>query len=31
VEGAHHLDEVIIRMHWRVGVEDGIRRDTPEH
>jgi hypothetical protein len=31
MEGAHHLDEVIIRTHWRVGVKDGVGRDTPEH
>jgi hypothetical protein len=30
MEGAHHLDEVIIRTHWRVGVEDDVGRDTLE-
>jgi hypothetical protein len=30
VGSAHHLDEVIIRTHWRVGVEDGVGRDTLE-
>jgi hypothetical protein len=28
--GTHHLDEVVIRMHWWMDVEDGVRRDTPE-
>jgi hypothetical protein len=30
MEDAHHLDEVIVRMHWRVGIEDSVGRDTPE-
>jgi hypothetical protein len=28
--GAYHLDEFVIGMHWRVDVEDGVGRDTPE-
>jgi hypothetical protein len=30
MEGAHHINEVVIRMHWQVGVEDGVRRNTPD-
>jgi hypothetical protein len=30
MEDAHHLNEIVIGMHWRVDVEDGVRRDTPE-
>jgi hypothetical protein len=27
---AHHLNEIVIRAHWRVDVKDGVRRDNPE-
>jgi hypothetical protein len=30
VGSAHHLDEVVVRTHWRVDVEDGVGRDTPK-
>jgi hypothetical protein len=30
-EWAHHLDEAIIGMQWRVDVEGGVSRDTLEH
>jgi hypothetical protein len=27
---AHHLNEIIIRAHWRVDAEDGVGRDNLE-
>jgi hypothetical protein len=30
MEDAHHLNEIVIRTHWRVEVEGSVGRDTPK-
>jgi hypothetical protein len=30
MEDAHNLNEIVIKTHWRVDVEDDVGRDTPE-